>query len=87
MYYTYVLKSLSNNDLYVGSTENIESRLNLHNSGKVRSTKAYKPWRLVENKIFETRSGTQKYEYFLKSGQQKEVLRKKYCGNGLVDKW
>ncbi|MEK7575325.1 MAG: GIY-YIG nuclease family protein [Patescibacteria group bacterium] len=79
MYYTYVLKSLSNSDLYVGSTENIEQRLHLHNTGRVRSTKAYRPWIMLENKPFKTRSEAQSHEYFLKSGQQKEILRKKYC--------
>lgn len=78
MYYTYVLKSLINSDIYVGSTENIENRLLKHNSGKVKSTKGYRPWIFLESKEFITRSEAYRHEMFLKSGQQKELLRKKY---------
>jgi putative endonuclease len=78
MYYTYILKSSINNFIYVGSTEDIENRLIRHNSGKVKSTKAYKPWKLMESRNFSTRSDAMKEELFLKTGQQKELLRKKY---------
>ncbi|MEK7091880.1 MAG: GIY-YIG nuclease family protein [Patescibacteria group bacterium] len=79
MYYTYVLKSSFNNDIYVGSTENTDKRLRLHNLGKVKSTKACRPWVLMEVIEFETRSEACKNEMFLKTGQQKERLRRKYC--------
>lgn len=78
MYHTYVLKSSFNNDIYVGSTENIENRLHKHNSGRVKSTKGYRPWILLESKEFLTRSEAYRYEMFLKTGQQKELLREKY---------
>lgn len=29
---------------YIGQTENFDSRLQLHNSGLVKSTKPYLPW-------------------------------------------
>jgi putative endonuclease len=81
MYYTYILKSFKNNFLYVGSCENFEQRIKLHNDGKVKSTKAYRPWGIVETRLFKTRSEAYKEEMFLKTGQQKELLRKKYCSN------
>lgn len=77
-YFVYVIKSLKNSDLYVGSTENLENRLKKHNSGKVRSTKAYKPWEILEFRECESRSEAVQLERFLKTGQQKEILRKKY---------
>ena len=79
MYIVYVLKSKKNNFIYVGSTEDINIRLKLHNSGKVKSTKPYKPWELMEIREFETRSQAVKEERFLKTGQQKELLRKRFC--------
>jgi len=78
MYYVYFLKSLKNNDLYIGSTENIQKRLIRHNSGKVRSTQYYRPWRLLGFEEFENRSEAVRRENFLKTGQQKELLKKKY---------
>ena len=84
MYYVYFLKSLANNDLYIGSMENLENRFLLHNSGKVKSTKAYKPWELLGYEKYNSRSEAVKREKFLKTGQQREFLKKKY---GLVAKW
>ena len=84
MYYVYILRSTINNDLYVGSTQNIENRLHLHNSGRVKSTKGYKPWILLESESYPMRSKAVQRERFLKTGQQKELLRKKY---GAVAKW
>lgn len=83
MYYVYLLKSLKNGDLYIGSTENIDNRIKLHNSGKVKSTKAYRPWTLLETRKFNIRSEAVKIERLLKTGQQKEILKRKY---GLVAK-
>ncbi len=78
MYYTYVLLSLKNSDIYIGSTENVANRLSRHNSGKVKSTRAYKPWRLLECREFQTRSEAVRNENFLKAHQQKELLKIKY---------
>jgi len=76
--YTYILLSLKNGDLYIGSTENVENRVNLHNKGKVKSTKANHPWKLLEDFKFRSRSEAFRYEKFLKTHQQKDLIRKKY---------
>ena len=78
MFYVYFLKSIKNNDLYIGSTENIDKRLYEHNSGKTKSTKFYKPWELLGYEECESRSEAVKKEKFFKSHQQKEILKKKY---------
>jgi len=46
-YEVYILKSLNYNHYYVGHSADVEKRLFEHNSGKVRSTKAYKPWKII----------------------------------------
>jgi len=74
----YFLQSLKNNDLYVGSTEDVEKRVALHNAGKVKSTKAYRPWKLLDFEEGESRSVAVKRERFFKTHQQKEILKKKY---------
>ncbi len=74
----YILRSLKNNDLYVGSTEDFNNRIKLHNFGRVRSTRAYRPWELLEIRECGNRSEAVKLEKFLKTGQQKEILKKKY---------
>ena len=78
MYFVYILKSHKNGDLYVGSTENVKSRLAKHNAGKVKSTKFYRPWELLDFETYFTRSEAVRRERFLKRGQQKEMLKRKY---------
>ena len=78
MYYVYILKSDLNGDIYVGSTENVQKRLSLHNAGKVKSTKGYRPWKLLESEEFSSRSEAVQKERFLKNHQQKEILKRKH---------
>ncbi len=84
MYFVYLLKSLKNSDIYVGSTADLEKRIRQHNKGLVKSTKFYRPWGLLDYESYSTRSEAVRREKFLKTGQQKEALRRKY---GLVAKW
>lgn len=50
----------------------------MHNKGKVKSTKGYCPWKLLECQEFNTRSEAFQREMFLKNHQQKEILKAKY---------
>lgn len=78
MFFVYIIKSLKNGDIYVGSTDNVVKRIGQHNNGKVKSTKFYRPWEFLEYKEFQTRAEAVRYEIFLKTGQQKELLKRKY---------
>lgn len=62
----------------LGSTENLKNRIALHNAGKVKSTQFYRPWQLLGYEVYNSRSEAVKREGFLKTGQQKEILKKKY---------
>ena len=75
MYYVYAIKSLVKNYIYVGMTNDIERRVLEHNSGKNKSTKAYKPFILIHKEQFETRIEARKREKYLKSGIGKEFLK------------
>jgi len=52
MYYVYLLKSETRNFVYIGSTPDLEKRLNEHNSKKARSTQCYIPLKLVYYEAF-----------------------------------
>lgn len=47
MFYTYVLLSEKDNNMYTGYTNNLKLRLEQHQLGRVRSTKDRRPLRLV----------------------------------------
>ena len=50
----YVIKSVKDGKLYIGSTENLVQRIKEHNSGKNKSTKHRKPFELVYQESFRT---------------------------------
>ncbi len=81
--FTYILLSLKNRDIYIGSAEDIKKRFILHNAGKVRATKAYRPWKLLEYYEYNSRGEAMKQEKFFKTGQQREIIKRKH---GLVAK-
>ena len=76
--YTYVIKSSTHNWRYIGSTKDLKHRLNDHNSGKVKSTKFYRPFALIYYEAYPNYSLARKREIELKNnGQQKEILFKR----------
>ncbi|MCC6865723.1 MAG: GIY-YIG nuclease family protein [Ignavibacteria bacterium] len=46
-YYVYCLYSETKDRLYIGHTDNLERRFNEHCEGKVRSTKPYRPYKMI----------------------------------------
>jgi len=76
MYYVYVLKSLKDNQLYVGFTDNLKRRLEEHNKGKNLSTKSRRPFKLIYFEALPTLEEAVEREKFYKSGRGHEVLYK-----------
>ena len=75
-----MLKSISSDKpkSYVGYTNNLQIRLEKHNTNKgAKSTKGYK-WLLIYNKKFKSKSEAMSYEYKLKKDRIKrnEILKK-----------
>ncbi|NQV19022.1 MAG: GIY-YIG nuclease family protein [Armatimonadetes bacterium] len=56
MFYTYIIYSNSKDKYYSGYTENLELRLERHNSGGSRSTKSGSPWKIVCYEVYKTKS-------------------------------
>ena len=71
----YVLESEKNKRRYVGNTQNLLRRLEQHNAGRCRSTKAYKPWKIVYREMFRSRSAAVKRERTLKSRYGRKILK------------
>jgi len=70
----YILE-LSNNQYYVGSTQNFDRRFYQHESGKVRSTKGKLPLKVVFQKEFTTLKQARQAEYKLKSYKNKQIIQ------------
>lgn len=76
MYYVYVLKC-NNNDLYIGYSDDLKRRVETHMSGKVRSTNSKRPIELVYYEAYKEKKDATMREYHLKTGQQRELLKKR----------
>jgi len=76
MFTVYVLRSLKNGRMYIGHTDNIERRLEEHNSGRSRYTHTTRPFELIYSEVYKSRSEAAKRELQLKSGQGRLWLRK-----------
>ena len=67
MYYIYIIRSQCTQRYYVGSTEIVEKRLQEHNAGKSKSTRAGVPWELIHTESFTTRSEATLKEHKIKA--------------------
>ncbi len=76
MYTVYAIKSICRKYIYVGLTGNLEERLNTHNSGTNKTTKPYRPFKLIFTKECLTRIEARRQEKYYKSGIGKELLKK-----------
>lgn len=78
MYALYILKSLKDNNLYIGSTNNLKRRLTEHNQGKVFSTKSRKPFELVYCELYQSEDDARSREHSLKlNGRALGQLKKR----------
>jgi putative endonuclease len=76
MVYIYVIKSLKNGLHYTGMTIELNNRLNEHNSGKSKFTKAYMPWQLIYSETQADWTNARLREKYLKSAAGKRWLEK-----------
>jgi predicted GIY-YIG superfamily endonuclease len=53
---------------YVGSTSDLQRRIDDHNAGKSAHTAKFKPWQLVTCVAFSNRAKAESFERYLKSG-------------------
>ena len=68
MYYTYVLFSLKDKQLYTGYTIDLKSRFKQHISGQVKSTSNRLPLKLVYYEACLNQQDATRREKYLKSG-------------------
>ena len=74
MYYVYILKSLKDGSYYIGSTRDIEARLQRHNQGRSNYTKNRGPWKLVYSEQHPDRSSAMKREREIKNWKSKQCI-------------
>ena len=77
MWYIYVLESLKNANLYTGFTDDLRKRVEEHNNGLSRSTKPYKPWKLIYYEACLNKRDAMRREKYLKTSQGIRLMKRR----------
>jgi len=70
-FYVYIIQSEVDGTYYIGSTQDIDERLERHNQGRSKYTKTKRPWKLVYSEEHPTRPVAIKREKEIKSRKKK----------------
>ena len=71
-YFVYILKNKKKTKLttYVGYTNNLKKRLDLHNSGKGAKFTRGRSWKIVYSEKFSTKKEAMSREYYIKKNKK-----------------
>ena len=75
MYYTYVIQSEKDDNLYVGFTKNLKLRFEKHSKGQVESTRDRRPLNLIYYEACLSQDDATKREKYLKSYHGRMFLK------------
>ena len=87
MFYLYFLQSEVSKKYYIGVASNVLIRLGEHNKGGTKSTKPYRPWKIVYIEKYLTKQEAMKREWHLKHPKgflDKKSIISKLKANGEV---
>lgn len=74
-FYTYVLRSLKDGELYIGWTDDLKSRVIKHNKGLVQTTSNRVPLELIYYEACQSKSKAISREKTLKTGFGRKFLK------------
>jgi putative endonuclease len=80
-YFVYVISTKRRSKLitYVGYTNNIKKRLNLHNSGKGAKFTRGSRWKVIYTERYDTKSKAISREYYIKKNRKfRNFIKKRY---------
>tara|TARA_B100000579_G_C22555046_1_gene721609 strand:+ start:85 stop:336 length:252 start_codon:yes stop_codon:yes gene_type:complete len=80
-YYVYLLGTYNKSKLttYVGYTNNLKKRLNMHNNGKGAKFTRGRKWKVLYTEKFSTKNEAISREYYIKNNRKfRNLLKDKY---------
>ncbi len=75
-FYVYILYSESFDKFYIGQTNDLAARFSRHEKGYVKSTKRFRPWKMVHSEEYNSRTDSVRREGRLKSWKSKSMIKK-----------
>ena len=73
-FYVYIIQSEKDGSYYVGSTQSLDERVQRHNQGRSKYTKAKRPWNLVYFEAHLDRPGAVRRENEIKKRKDKKYV-------------
>ena len=77
MFFTYVLQSKKNSNLYIGYSADLKNRLEEHNLGKNISTKPFIPWFVIYYEACLNEEDARRRENYFKTSQGQRLLKRR----------
>jgi putative endonuclease len=81
-YYFYIIESIEKGKRYYGHAEDVQKRLDGHNSGKTKSTRKNRPYKLIHVEEYKTKREAIKREIQVKKMKGGIQLKKLLNNNG-----
>ena len=81
-YFAYVIGSDTNSKLttYVGYTNNLKKRLDLHNKGKGAKFTRGRRWKIIYTEKYDTKSEAKSREYYIKKNRKfRKFIKEKFA--------
>jgi len=73
-YHVYILQSTIDGSYYIGSTQDLNERVDRHNQGRSKYTKSKRPWKLIYHEEYPDRTTATKREYEIKGKKRKAFI-------------
>jgi putative endonuclease len=80
MFFTYILQSAKSGRYYIGHAEDLDKRLERHNTGKVTATRNKGPWRVVYFETYNAKGEANTRELYIKSMKSRVFIEKLISG-------
>jgi len=80
-YFVYLIGNYKNSKLitYVGYTNNLKKRLNLHNKGKGAKFTRGRCWRIIYTEKYDTKREAKSREYYIKKNRKfRNLIKERY---------
>lgn len=74
-YYVYIIKSINYNFTYIGYSQDLKKRFQMHNSKMVASTKPYAPFDLIHYEAYRGMKDAKRREKYLKTSRGRTTIR------------
>ena len=83
MHYVYILLNEAKTRTYTGVADDVEKRLAMHNAGRVKASRPYRPYNIIHTESCETLKEARQKERFYKSTTGRRRIKEMFFSQQL----